>query len=56
MKVHFSFSFFQDEVQKLALDLINDIGGCLSEVMLILYTCNVHVPQKIIIIDVCISV
>lgn len=33
MKVH--FSFFQDEVQKLALDLINDIGGCMSEVMLI---------------------
>lgn len=31
----FSFSFFQDEVQKLALDLINDIGGCMSEVMLI---------------------
>lgn len=32
----FLFSFFsQDEVQKLALDLINDIGGCMSEVMLI---------------------
>lgn len=32
----FLFSFFsQDEVQKLALDLISDIGGCMSEVMLI---------------------